>query len=121
MVERVSKKGGTEMKYNEKFNLQQLLSDCKGLIDELSRKVSVMERIVNESGTTITFERTWKNARLDPPKECGRYWCLVEEQNDLGKSHFQWNCSYHEIEKRWSDNHENYNVIYWTELAPMPF
>ena len=71
--------------------------------------------------TTSTFERTWKNARLDPPKEGGRYWCLVEEQNDLGKSHFQWNCSYHEIEKRWSDNHENYNVIYWTELAPMPF
>ena len=39
--------------------------------------------------TTSTFERTWKNARLDPPKEGGRYWCLIEEQNDLGKSHFQ--------------------------------
>lgn len=71
--------------------------------------------------TTSTFERTWKNARLDPPKEGGRYWCLIEEQNDLGKSQLQRNCSYHEIEKRWSDNHENYNVIYWTELAPMPF
>ena len=71
--------------------------------------------------TTSTFERTWKNARLDPPKEGGRYWCLIEEQNDLGKSHFQWNCSYHEIEKQWYDNHENYNVIYWTELAPIPF
>jgi hypothetical protein len=71
--------------------------------------------------TASTFERTWKNARLDPPKEGGRYWCLIEEQNDLGKLHFQWNCSYHETEKRWSDNHENYNVIYWTELAPMPF
>ena len=23
--------------------------------------------------TTSTFERTWKNARLDPPKEGGRY------------------------------------------------
>jgi hypothetical protein len=68
-----------------------------------------------------TFERTWKNARLDPPKEGGRYWCLIEEQNDLGKSRFQWNCGYHEVEKRWSDNRENYNVIYWTELAPMPF
>ena len=29
--------------------------------------------------------------------------------------------SYHELEKRWSDNHENYNVIWWTELAPFPF
>ena len=24
--------------------------------------------------TTSTFERTWKNARLDPPKEGGRYY-----------------------------------------------
>jgi hypothetical protein len=71
--------------------------------------------------TTSTFERTFKNAILEPPKEGGRYWCLIEEQNDLGKSHFQWNCSYHETEKRWSDNQESYNVIYWTELAPMPF
>jgi hypothetical protein len=70
---------------------------------------------------TNTFQLTWKSAKLDPPKEGGRYWCLIEEQNDLGKSHFQWNCSYHEIEKRWSDNWETYNVIYWTELAPMPF
>lgn len=67
-----------------------------------------------------TFTLTWKDAQKEPPKEGGRYWCLIEEQNDLGKSHFQWNCSYHEIEKRWSDNHEDYNVIYWTELAPMP-
>ena len=67
-----------------------------------------------------TFEFTWKNAKDNPPKEGGRYWCLVEEQNDLGKSHLQWNCIYHDIEKRWSDNSKNYNVIYWTELAPMP-
>jgi hypothetical protein len=67
-----------------------------------------------------TFKRTWKNAKTNPPKEGNRYWCLIEEQNDLGKSYFQWNCSYHNIEKRWSDNHEDYNVIYWTELAPIP-
>lgn len=66
-----------------------------------------------------TFNRTWINVNT-PPKEGGRYWCLIEEQTDLGKSHFQWNCNYHETEKRWSDNHKNYNVIYWTELAPMP-
>lgn len=28
------------------------------------------------------------------PEESGRYWCYVEEQNDLGKSHYQWNCSW---------------------------
>jgi hypothetical protein len=68
-----------------------------------------------------TFIREWKCAKTNPPTEPDRYWCLVKEQNDLGISYYQWNCSYHETEKRWSDNHENYNVIYWTELAPMPF
>ncbi|HIB8858213.1 TPA: DUF551 domain-containing protein, partial [Klebsiella pneumoniae] len=28
------------------------------------------------------------------PEDSGRYWCYVEEQNDLGKSHYQWNCSW---------------------------
>ncbi|MEG1251635.1 MAG: hypothetical protein RSE37_23655, partial [Citrobacter sp.] len=28
------------------------------------------------------------------PDEIGRYWCYVEEQNSLGKSHYQWNCSW---------------------------
>lgn len=67
-------------------------------------KLRVAEVIPN------TFIVTWKNAETDPPKEGGRYWCLIEEQNDLGKSHFQWNCSYHETEKRWSDNHELTNI-----------
>ncbi len=67
-----------------------------------------------------SFSRTWKNAIATPPKEGGRYWCLVEEITELGVSHFQWNCSYHKIEKRWSDDKKDCNVIYWTELAPMP-
>ncbi len=68
-----------------------------------------------------SFSLTWKDAQKEAPIEGGRYWCLIEEQNDLGKSYFQWNCSYHEIEKQWSDNNEAFNVICWTELAPMPF
>lgn len=68
-----------------------------------------------------TFKRSWKNSKDNPPKEGGRYWCLIEEQNDLGRSMFQWNCSYHTGSKRWVDGFENYNVVYWTELAPMSF
>ena len=68
----------------------------------------------------ISIHQTWKNAKSNPPKEGGRYWCVVEEQYDLGKSHFQWNCSYHEVEKRWSDNLKHYNVIWWTELPKIP-
>lgn len=67
-----------------------------------------------------TFTLTWKDAQKEPPTEGGRFWCIVTEQNDLGKSHFQWNCSYHELEKKWTDNFETVNVIWWTELPPIP-
>jgi len=69
--------------------------------------------------TPSTFERTWLNANF-PPKEGGRYWCVVEEQNDLGLSRFQWNCDYNPNDKRWSDGGKTMNVSYYTELAPMP-
>ena len=39
------------------------------------------------------------------PEESGRYWCYVEEQNDLGKSHYQWNCSWNG--DRWWVESEN--------------
>ena len=70
--------------------------------------------------TTSTFERTWFNAKF-PPKEGGRFWCVVEEQNDLGLSRFQWNCAWNPNDNRWSDDGKTMNVIYYTELAPMPF
>lgn len=40
----------------------------------------------------ISFTREWKNVKNNPPIESNRYWCLVEEINDLGNSYFQWNC-----------------------------
>jgi len=67
-----------------------------------------------------TFERTWKNSRTNPPKEAGRYWCLIEEQGDLGLSRYQWNCYFAEHTNRWIDDGKEYKVIYWTELAPIP-
>ncbi|EGI5843151.1 DUF550 domain-containing protein [Salmonella enterica subsp. enterica serovar Weltevreden] len=36
----------------------------------------------------------WISCSERMPDEIGRYWCYVEEQNDLGKSHYQWNCSW---------------------------
>lgn len=68
---------------------------------------------------TNTFMRTWRNANF-PPKEGGRYWCVVEEQNDLVLSRFQWNCDYNPNDKRWSDGKETMRVTYYTELAPFP-
>jgi hypothetical protein len=56
-----------------------------------------------------------------PPKESGRYWCYVEEVNDLGISHYQWNCSYNVGENRWSDqDHFFVTVTHWMPLPSPP-
>ncbi|EBW8678333.1 DUF551 domain-containing protein [Salmonella enterica subsp. enterica serovar Waycross] len=52
------------------------------------------------------------------PEESGRYWCYVEEQNSLGKSHYQWNCSWNgEV---WSDKALTGRVTHWMPLPAEP-
>jgi hypothetical protein len=64
----------------------------------------------------------WIRVEDGLPEEGGRYWCFVEELTDLGISHFQWNCSYHEVEKRFSDKYltNGQKVTHWTKLLPSP-
>lgn len=69
--------------------------------------------------TSLTFTRTWKDASTSPPDQSDRYWCIVEEQGELGKSTYQWNCFYNSIEKTWSDYGQSYHVTFWTELPPL--
>ena len=52
------------------------------------------------------------------PEEGGRYWCYVEEQNSLGKSHYQWNCSWNE--GAWSDRALTGRVTHWMPLPAAP-
>lgn len=52
------------------------------------------------------------------PEEGGRYWCYVEEQNSLGKSHYQWNCSWNE--GAWSDKALTGRVTHWMPLPTAP-
>jgi len=53
------------------------------------------------------------------PEEIGRYWCSVEEQNSLGKSHYQWNCAWNG--KRWWVEHEDGGrVTHWQPLPSPP-
>jgi len=69
-----------------------------------------------------TFTLTWKNAETEPPKEGGRYWCIVRDVNDLGVSYYQWNCAYNPNDvPRWTSNALRQDVVWWTELAPRPF
>ncbi|MCJ7051599.1 DUF551 domain-containing protein [Klebsiella variicola subsp. variicola] len=52
------------------------------------------------------------------PEEGGRYWCYVEEQNSLGKSHYQWNCSWNG--DVWSDKALTGRVTHWMPLPASP-
>lgn len=52
------------------------------------------------------------------PDEGGRYWCYVEEINSLGKSHYQWNCSWNG--DAWSDPALTGRVTHWLPLPAAP-
>ncbi|ELV1749393.1 DUF551 domain-containing protein [Escherichia coli] len=53
------------------------------------------------------------------PEAEGRYWCYVEEKNCLGKSHYQWNCSWNG-ERWWVENDNGGRVTHWMELPAAP-
>lgn len=53
------------------------------------------------------------------PEEIGRYWCYVEEQNSLGKSHYQWNCSWNG-DRWWVENENGGRVTHWMPLPAAP-
>jgi len=108
-----------------KKNKNPKISDCKTCVeldwDSLINKNSIEHSKKNIVKNNYVFERMWKNSKNILPTEGNRYWCLIEEVNDLGKSYFQWNCYFDENRKIWSDGGKQYDVIYWTELAPRPF
>ncbi|WP_257839722.1 DUF551 domain-containing protein [Salmonella enterica] len=60
----------------------------------------------------------WIKCSERMPEEGGRYWCYVEEQNSLGKSHYQWNCSWNGDE--WSDKALTGRVTHWMPLPAAP-
>ena len=53
------------------------------------------------------------------PEEGGRYWCYVEEQNSLGKSHYQWNCSWNG-DRWWVESEGGGIVTHWMPLPACP-
>nr|WP_227502531.1 DUF551 domain-containing protein [Klebsiella pneumoniae] len=53
------------------------------------------------------------------PEDSGRYWCYVEEQNDLGKSHYQWNCSWNG-DRWWVESEGGGIVTHWMPLPACP-
>lgn len=66
---------------------------------------------VNSNGWIPVSERL--------PEDSGRYWCYVEEQNDLGKSHYQWNCSWNG-DRWWVESEGGGIVTHWMPLPAAP-
>ncbi|WP_406912335.1 DUF551 domain-containing protein [Klebsiella pneumoniae] len=60
----------------------------------------------------------WIPVSEQMPEKGGRYWCYVEEQNSLGKSHYQWNCSWNG--DAWSDKALTGRVTHWMPLPAAP-
>ncbi|EHT1247854.1 DUF551 domain-containing protein [Salmonella enterica] len=71
-----------------------------------------------QAGNSPVSPDGWVSVSERMPEEGGRYWCYVEEQNSLGKSHYQWNCSWNgEV---WSDKALTGRVTHWMPLPAAP-
>ncbi|WP_260767353.1 DUF551 domain-containing protein [Klebsiella aerogenes] len=71
-----------------------------------------------QAGNSPAIPDTWIPVSDHLPEEGGRYWCYVEEQNSLGKSHYQWNCSWNgEI---WGGAMMHGRVTHWMPLPAAP-
>ncbi|MFU1850827.1 dATP/dGTP pyrophosphohydrolase domain-containing protein [Citrobacter portucalensis] len=73
---------------------------------------------IKKAGNSPVTPDGWIPVSERMPEESGRYWCYVEEQNSLGKSHYQWNCSWNgEV---WSEKALTGRVTHWIPLPAAP-
>ena len=106
----------------KQLNLENLKMEIAHIFESGANEIRIFEMVKRlfKANNSRSFTLTWNDARENQPTETGRYWCIVEEQNDLGKSTFQWNCCYLKDKNMWFDGGNFYNVIWWTNLAPTP-
>lgn len=80
---------------------------------------NIYEAMLTAAPTGIPINSNgWIPVSERMPEEGGRYWCYVEEQNSLGKSHYQWNCSWNE--GAWSDKALTGRVTHWMPMPSAP-
>ena len=87
--------------------------------EELNLTPEDVMEIKQLNGWISKEDSPWTDVK-NPPKESGRYWCYIEEQNYLGPSHYQGNCSYNKEDNIWSDNLESKKVTHWMPLIDPP-
>ncbi|ELT7763193.1 DUF551 domain-containing protein [Enterobacter hormaechei] len=71
------------------------------------------------AGDSPVIPDGWVACSERNPEEAGRYWCYIEEQNDLGKSHYQWNCSWNG-DRWWVESENGGRVTHWMPLPAAP-
>lgn len=76
-------------------------------------------RVAYEAGNSPVITDGWVACSERMPEEGGRYWCYVEEQNDLGKSHYQWNCAWNG-DRWWVESDNGGRVTHWMPLPAAP-
>ncbi|HEC2570644.1 TPA: DUF551 domain-containing protein [Raoultella ornithinolytica] len=74
---------------------------------------------LNSVQSVATVPGKWIPVSEQMPEDSGRYWCYVEEQNDLGKSHYQWNCSWNG-DRWWVESEGGGIVTHWMPLPAAP-
>ncbi|HHZ4847962.1 TPA: DUF551 domain-containing protein [Yersinia enterocolitica] len=87
-------------------------------VKENCPKLPVTELYTTPQLNSPEIPEGWINCSDQMPEDSGRYWCYVEEQNCLGKSHYQWNCSWNG--DMWSDQALTGRVTHWMPLPAAP-
>ena len=101
------------------------IADCLGdaeeaLIEVVNRRAAMLAAAQQSPGSEpATVPGKWIPVSERMPEDSGRYWCYVEEQNDLGKSHYQWNCSWNG-DRWWVESEGGGIVTHWMQLPAAP-
>ena len=106
--------------------IKQPSSNCiPGVQEFIDAMIQDEDVSLTNEGEMLRFLRNspaspdcWISVSERMPEESGRYWCYVEEQNSLGKSHYQWNCSWNG--EAWSDKALSGRVTHWMPLPASP-
>ena len=108
------------MKYHQ---IRELVNELRNVAIEYHGTKQLRERIARTVRAAMLqgagSVQGWIPCSERVPEEIGRYWCYVEEQNSLGKSHYQWNCSWNG-DRWWVESENGGRVTHWMPLQAAP-
>lgn len=112
-----------DIPYSMPSNLREFIDQEIGILfsddDAQGMWIACRRAAMLQGGNSPVIPDTWISVSERLPEEGGRYWCYVEEQTDLGKSHYQWNCSWNG-ERWWVEGEDGGIVTHWMPLPAAP-